>query len=62
LTALKWWFSSTSGHVAVFDQRGSAVVHDMDTVMSRLAFPKATVGAVKYVGVEAIMATILEAT
>jgi hypothetical protein len=48
--------------VTVFDQRGSAEVHDVDTITSRLVFPKATVGycAARYVGIEAIMATVLE--
>jgi hypothetical protein len=51
-------------HVVVFDRRESAKVHDMDTVMSHLAFPKVTVGycAARYVGAEAIMATIPKMT
>jgi hypothetical protein len=63
LAALKRWFSSTSGHVAVFDRHGSTVVRNVDIVMSHLAFPKATVCyyAVKYVGAKAIIAVILEA-
>jgi hypothetical protein len=58
--ALKWWCGSTSGYVAAFDQRESIEVHDMDTVMSRLVFPKATVGycAVRYAVAGAIMAAV----
>jgi hypothetical protein len=45
-----------------FDRRGSAEVRNVDTVTSRLAFPKATVGycAVRDAGGEAIMVTALE--
>jgi hypothetical protein len=46
--------------VAVLDRRGSAEVRDVDTITSYLVFPKATVGycATRYVGTEAIMATV----
>jgi hypothetical protein len=56
------WCGSTSGHVVTFDRRGSAEVRNVDTVTSRLAFPKATVGycAVRDAGAEAIMVTALE--
>jgi hypothetical protein len=48
--------------VAVFDQRESAEVRDVDTVTSRLVFPKATIGycAAGYARTEAIMATVPE--
>jgi hypothetical protein len=44
LTALKWWCGSTSGHMDVFDRRGSTEVCNLDTVTSHLAFPKAAIG------------------
>jgi hypothetical protein len=61
---LKRWCGSISGHVSVFDRRGSTEVRDVDTVTSRLAFPKATVGyyAVRYTIAEAIMPAVPEAT
>jgi hypothetical protein len=46
--------------VAVLDQRISTEVRDVDTITSCLVFPKAMVGycAMRYVGTEAIMATV----
>jgi hypothetical protein len=60
--ALKRWCSSIT--MAVFDQCGSTEVHDMDTVTSHLALPKATVGyyAMRNAGVEAIMAVVSKTT
>jgi hypothetical protein len=47
-----------------FDRRGNTEVHDVGTVMSRLAFPKATVAycTVRYAGAEAIMAAVPKMT
>jgi hypothetical protein len=62
--ALERWCGSTSGHVAVFDRCISTEVRDVDTVTSRLAFPKATVGycVVRYTRAEAIMVVVHEVT
>jgi hypothetical protein len=59
---LKRWCGSTSGNVAVFDRHESTEVHDMDPVMSRLVFSKATVGyyAAEYARTKAIMVAVLE--
>jgi hypothetical protein len=48
--------------MAAFDHRESNQVRGVDTITSRLAFPKASIGycAVRYVGAEAIMAAVLE--
>jgi hypothetical protein len=50
--------------VVVFDRHESTEVHDVDTVTSRLAFPKATVGycAVRFTGADTIMVTVLKTT
>jgi hypothetical protein len=50
--------------VAAFDQCGNAVVCDVNTVMSRSAFPKAMAGycAVRYTEAGAIMAMVPEMT
>jgi hypothetical protein len=50
--------------VVTFDWCKSAKVHDVDTVMYRLAFPKATVGyyATRDVRAEAIIITVPEMT
>jgi hypothetical protein len=64
LSALMRWCGSTSEHVATFDRCESVEVRDVDTVMSCLMFPKATVGyyAVRDAGAKAIMATVPETT
>jgi hypothetical protein len=58
------WCGSTSRHVVTFDWCKSAKVHDVDTVMYRLAFPKATVGyyATRDARAEAIIVTVPEMT
>jgi hypothetical protein len=50
--------------MAVFDQCGSIKVCDVDTITSRLVFPKTTVGyyATRYMGAEVIMAAVPETT
>jgi hypothetical protein len=60
LSALMLWWSSTSEHVATFNWRGSAEVRDVDTITSRLVFPKATIHyyPVRDSGAEAIMTAV----